>query len=80
MRIFVGNLTVPPITEGDLRQLFAPYGVVEYVQILADPATGQAQGFVLMPDGRQAQAAMAELQDTHLQGLVLTIHAAHWQW
>ena len=79
MRIFVGNLTVP-ITEDELRQLFEPYGVVAYVQILADQATGQAQGFVLMPDERQAQAAMDGLQDTHRKGRALTIHAAHWQW
>jgi RNA recognition motif-containing protein len=79
MRIFVGNLTVP-ITEDDLRQLFEPYGVVEYVQILADQATGQAQGFVLMPNAEEAQAAMDGLQGTCLHGRTLTIHAAHWQW
>ena len=77
MRIFVGNLTVP-VTEDALRQLFEPYGVVEYVQILADQATGQAQGFVLMPDAREAQAAIDGLQGTYLQGRALTIHAAHW--
>jgi RNA recognition motif-containing protein len=79
MRIFVGNLAVP-ITEDELRQLFESYGVVEYVQILADQATGQAQGFVLMPEDHQAQAAIAGLQGTYLKGRALTIHAAHWQW
>ena len=79
MRIFVGNLTTS-ITQDDLRQLFEPYGVVEYVQILADRATGQAQGFVLMPNAEDAQAAMDGLQGTCLHGRPVTMHAAHWQW
>ena len=78
MRIFVGNLAVP-ITEDDLRQLFAPYGAVERVQILADQATGEAQGFVEMPDATEGQAAIDGLQGTSLHGRTLTIHAAHWQ-
>jgi len=50
------------------------------VQIIADQTSGEAQGFVLMPDDQKAQAAMAGLQGTQLQGRTLTIHAAHWQW
>ena len=79
MRIVVGNLTVP-ITEDDLRQLFAPYGGVEHVQILVTQATGQAQGFLEMPDATAAQTAMEGLQGTRLHGKTLTIQAAHWQW
>ena len=79
MRIFVGNLTVP-ITEDDLRQLFEPYGVVEFVQIIADQTGGEAQGFVQMPDATAAQAAIDGLQGTTVRGRTLTIHAAHWQW
>ena len=78
MRIVVDHLTVP-ITEDDLQQLFAPYGAVERVQILADQATGQAQGFVEMPEATAAQAAMDDLQGTRFKGQTLTIHAAHWQ-
>jgi RNA recognition motif-containing protein len=79
MRICVGNLTVP-ITEDDLRQLFVSYGGVAHVQILADQATGQAQGFVEMPDTTAAQTAMEGLQGTRLHGRTLTIQAARWQW
>ena len=78
MRIVVGNLTMP-ITEDELEQLFAPYGRVERVQILADAATGQAQGFIEMPAATEAEAAIDDLQDTHFKGQPLTIHAAHWQ-
>ena len=79
MRIVVNHLTVP-ITEDALQQLFAPYGAVERVQILADQATGQAQGFVEMPDATKAHAAIDGLQGTRLQGQPLTIHEAQWQW
>jgi RNA recognition motif-containing protein len=79
MRIFVGNLTMP-ITEDDLRQLFEPYGEVEFVQIIADQTSGEAQGFALMPDNQKAQAAIDGLQGTQVKGRTVTIHAAHWQW
>jgi RNA recognition motif-containing protein len=78
MRIVVGNLTVP-ITEEDLQQLFAPYGVVERVQILADRATGQAQAFVEMPEATAAQAAIDGLQGTTRKGRTLTVHEARLQ-
>ena len=79
MRIFVGNLT-STTTEEELRQLFAPYGEIEYASTIADQATGQAQGFVGMPNATEAQAAIDGLQGTRLKGQTLTIHAAHWQW
>ena len=75
MRIFVGNLAVP-ITEDDLRQLFEPYGAVDRVQILADQATGEAQGFVEMPDATEAQAALDGLQGATLGGRTLTVNEA----
>jgi RNA recognition motif-containing protein len=79
MRIFVGNLTMP-VTENDLRQLFEPYGKVKFVQIIADQTSGEGQGFVLMPEADEAQAALDGLQGTQVKGRTLTIHAAHWQW
>ena len=78
MRIVVDHLTMP-ITEDDLEQLFAPYGSVERVQILADQATGQAQGLVELPEVTAAQAAMDALQGSRFKGQPLTLHAAQWQ-
>ncbi len=78
MRIVVDHLTMP-ITADDLEQLFTPYGRVERVQILADQATGQAQGLVEMPDMRAAQVAIDDLQGTRFQGQPLTLHEAQWQ-
>ena len=72
MRIFVGNLTMP-VTEDDLRQLFEPYGQVDFVHIIADQTSGEGQGFVLMPDAAEAQAALDRLQGTQVKGRTLTV-------
>jgi RNA recognition motif. (a.k.a. RRM, RBD, or RNP domain) len=42
MRICVGNLALTTSEEA-LRQLFAPYGMVERVQIMTDRETGVAR-------------------------------------
>jgi len=77
MRIFVGNLSFAT-TEEELSQLFAPYGVVERVQIIQDRETGRSRGFgfVEMPDATQAQAAMAGLNRSVLGGRTLIVNEA----
>ena len=67
MQIFIGNLAYTT-TEYELRQAFAAYGVVHYVQIPQDPATGDSRGFgfVEMPDAAEAHAAIAGLNGTML--------------
>src|SRR5438874_800805 len=63
MHIFVGNLEFSA-TEQDVRQLFERYGVVDTVRIMTDRETGRPRGFgfVEMPDGTAARAAIAGLQ------------------
>ncbi len=77
MRIFVGNLAYTT-TEEDLAQLFHPYGEIERVQILTDRETGRSRGFgfVEMPDSMQANAAIAGLDRTSLEGRTLTVNEA----
>ena len=77
MNIFVGNLAFTT-TEQDLRQLFEPYGTVETVRIMTDRETGRSRGFgfVEMPDGTAARAAMAGLQGHELDGRALTVNEA----
>ena len=77
MRIFVGNLSFAT-TEEELSQLFAPYGVVERVQIIQDRETGRSRGFgfVEMPDTTEAQAAITGLQGATLGGRTLTVNEA----
>ncbi len=63
MHIFVGNLAFT-IREQDLRELFAPYGVVDRINLLTDRETGRPRGFgfVEVADDKAAQAAIAGLQ------------------
>jgi RNA recognition motif-containing protein len=77
MNIFVGNL-VFTTTEQSLRQLFEPYGAVDTVQIVTDRETGRSRGFgfVEMPDGTAARAAIAGLQGQELDSRTFTINEA----
>ena len=77
MQIDVGNLAFTA-TEAEVRQLFEGYGTVDTVRLLTDRETGQPRGFgfVEMPNGTEAQAAIAGLNGTDLGGRPLTINEA----
>ena len=77
MEIFVGNLAYTA-TEEEVRQLFASYGMVERVHIPQDRETGRPRGFgfVTMPNGTEAQAAIAGLQGAMLGERTLNINEA----
>ena len=77
MNIFVGNLAFTT-TEQTLRDLFEAYGAVDTVRIMTDRETGRPRGFgfVEMPDGTAARAAIAGLQGHNLDGRVLTVNEA----
>jgi len=77
MQIFVRNLALST-TEDELRQLFAPYGSVERVEIVKDRYTGYSRGFgfVDMPDATQARAVMLGLEGARLGGRALHLEAA----
>jgi RNA recognition motif-containing protein len=61
LTIFVGNLS-PETRETDLRELFAQYGKVRSLKVMADVFTGKCRGigFVEM-EGHEARAAIAAL-------------------
>lgn len=77
MQIFVGNLAFT-VTEQDVRDLFAPYGVVDRINLITDRETGRLRGFgfVEMADDQAAQAAIAALNGQELAGRVLNVNAA----
>ena len=77
MQIFVGNLAFT-VTEQDVRDLFAPYGVVDRINLITDRETGRLRGFgfVEMADDTAAQAAIAALHGQELAGRVFNVHAA----
>ncbi|HSX80428.1 MAG TPA: RNA-binding protein [Candidatus Saccharimonadia bacterium] len=77
MNIFVGNLAFSA-TDENLRQLFESHGVVDKVNIITDRDTGRSKGFgfVEMPDGTAAKAAIQGLNGKELDGRALTVNEA----
>jgi cold-inducible RNA-binding protein len=77
VNIFVGNIAFT-VTEQDLRELFAPYGVVDRINLITDRETGRPRGFgfVEMADDKAAQAAIAVLQGKDLAGRTLNVNEA----
>ena len=75
MHIYVGKLALN-VTEDDLQQLFAPFGEVESVKILKDRYSGESRGFgfVVMPAGAEAQAAITGLNGQELKGLSIKVN------
>src|SRR5207302_11169268 len=60
--LFVGNMSFQT-SEGELRELFAPFGQVTRVHMAMDRETGRARGFAFieMPNDAEAAAAMTEI-------------------
>jgi RNA recognition motif-containing protein len=77
VQIFVGNLAFT-VTEQDVRELFAPYGVVDRVNLITDRETGRLRGFgfVEMADDQAAREAMTALNGKELAGRALNVNEA----
>ncbi|HEY5870648.1 MAG TPA: RNA-binding protein [Candidatus Tectomicrobia bacterium] len=77
MNIFVSNIPYTA-TEAEVRQLFEGYGTVDTVRLMTDRETGQPRGFgfVEMPDGTEARAAIAGLNGKDVGGRSLTVNEA----
>ena len=75
--LFVGNLSFGA-TEDALRSLFEAYGTVDRVNIVTDRDTGQARGFafVEMPDQREAETAISQLNGAELNGRAMNVNEA----
>ena len=77
MNIYVGNLSFDE-SETSLKEVFATHGDVTTTRIITDRETGRSRGFgfVEMSDQAQAQAAIAALNGTNLNGRDLTVNEA----
>lgn len=75
--IFVGNLDFAA-TESSLRSLFEPFGNVDRVSVVTDRDTGRSRGFafVEMADGAEADAAIAALNGSEVNGRALNVNEA----
>jgi len=77
MNIFVGNLSYSS-TEESVRALFEPHGEVASVKLIKSRDTGVSRGFgfVEMPNDEEANAAIAALDGTDLDGRALKVGQA----
>jgi RNA recognition motif-containing protein len=75
--IFIGNLDFAT-TESSIRELFAPYGNVERVNLVTDRDTGRSRGFafVEMTQAAEADRAIAGLNGREVEGRSLNVNEA----
>ncbi len=77
MRIYVGGISYATNSEG-LRALFAQAGNVTDATVVQDKYTNESKGFgfVEMPDGSEARAAITKFNGYSLDGRNLTVNEA----
>tara|TARA_E500000331_G_scaffold98259_2_gene95001 strand:+ start:6028 stop:6297 length:270 start_codon:yes stop_codon:yes gene_type:complete len=77
MNIYVGNL---PYTtnEGELAELFEPFGSVARANVIMDRETGRSKGFgfVEMNDKSEAEAAIEALDGSDMSGRPIRVNEA----
>ena len=75
MNIYAGNLSWN-LKDQDLQNLFAAHGEVTSAKIVTDKFTGRSKGFgfVEMPNDDQANAAIAALNGTELDGRNIVVN------
>ena len=61
MRIYIGGLTdqLAEITDSGLRDLFDPFGEIDFVDIHRDGITGKCKGFAFIQYKKSADAKQA---------------------
>ena len=77
MNIYLGNIAWS-MTEDSVEALFAEFGTVSSVKIIADKYSGRSKGFgfVEMDDDAAAQAAIDALNDSEHDGRNLRVNQA----
>ncbi|MGH7818840.1 MAG: RNA recognition motif domain-containing protein [Candidatus Binatia bacterium] len=77
MRIYVGNLPYQ-LTDEELRDVFAQHGQVDSATVIRDKFSGQSKGFgfVEMTNREEAEAAIATLNGSDLQGRRMNVNEA----
>ena len=71
MRIYVGNLGFQTTKQG-LRAALGAHGKVSSASIITDRGRSRGFGFVEMPDESEARAAIEAMNETELDGRILT--------
>lgn len=76
-RLFIGNLPFS-VDDAKLSSLFSPYGKVVSSKVITDKFTGQSRGFgfVEMSSDIESDNAIAELNDTEVDGRKIAVNVA----
>ncbi|NTV26707.1 MAG: RNA-binding protein [Chlorobiaceae bacterium] len=77
MNIYIGNLDYG-ITEAELSQAFGEFGTVSRSNVIMDKMTGRSKGFgfVEMPNDAEANEAIANLNESVLNGRKIRVNEA----
>ena len=77
MNIYVSNLGFN-IKDEDLKKFFTPYREVTSAKVISDKFSGQSKGFgfVEMTDDDAAKKAIAELNETSVEGRSIKVMEA----
>jgi len=78
LKIYVGNLN-STTDDAQLRLAFASHGEVSTASVVRDRDTSVSRGFgfIEMPGASEAQAAIAALNGTALDGNMVVVNEAH---
>lgn len=78
MQLYVGSLHFN-LTESDVKQVFEPFGDLEFVDLHRDPLTGRSKGFAFVQYKRSEDARMAleAMDGFDLAGRQLKVNTVH---
>ncbi|PPR05698.1 hypothetical protein CVT26_008939 [Gymnopilus dilepis] len=78
MQLYVGSLHFN-LTESDIKQVFEPFGELEFVDLHRDPMTGRSKGYAFIQYKRAEDARMAleQMEGFELAGRTLRVNTVH---
>ncbi|PFH54443.1 hypothetical protein AMATHDRAFT_72246 [Amanita thiersii Skay4041] len=76
--LYVGSLHFN-LTESDIKQVFEPFGQLEFVDLHRDPMTGRSKGYAFVQYKRAEDARMAleQMEGFELAGRTLRVNTVH---
>jgi RNA recognition motif-containing protein len=76
-KLFVGNLSWN-VTSDDLQEAFEPFGDIHEAKVIMDRETGRSRGFgfITFKQAADAQAAMADMNGTKIDGRDIRVSEA----
>ncbi|EIN13787.1 splicing factor CC1-like protein [Punctularia strigosozonata HHB-11173 SS5] len=77
-QLYVGSLHFN-LTESDIKQVFEPFGELEFVDLHRDPMTGRSKGYCFIQYKRAEDAKMAleQMEGFELAGRTLRVNTVH---